>query len=352
MRKAKKAAAPKPKNPLALAAEESGDDSDDSDEEGVEDKGKKEESDDEEARDDVRPPPATDAKAESSTAAAPTEADERARRKAEKAAKRDARRDERKAKRKAEREAAAAKAKAEEERRAARERRAEETEAGDDTEVDRILSSPKDEEGGDEDEEEGEEMRVDNEDDEEAEDAEADDAEVPDLPDRLSPPPLEPFPLPRMAPAPDAAVLSRQGMPTGLQDATFIDQDLRMGLDTLSADLKAATPSGPGLSERTQKRLAEIGVEDLFAVQAAMLPHLLSLPLVPLPHAQLSDYLISAPTGSGKTLAYAIPIVELLARRVVPRLRALIVLPTRDLVVQVRETLETLAKGTGLMVSY
>jgi CRISPR/Cas system-associated endonuclease/helicase Cas3 len=82
-----------------------------------------------------------------------------------------------------------------------------------------------------------------------------------------------------------------------------------------------------------------------------MLPHLLPLPLVPNPFEALNDYLISAPTGSGKTLAYTIPIINILKQRQVVRLRALIVLPTRDLVVQVRETIEALAKGTGLVVS-
>ena len=88
----------------------------------------------------------------------------------------------------------------------------------------------------------------------------------------------------------------------------------------------------------------------LLSVQAAILPRLLPLSLIPLPYTQLNDYLISAPTGSGKTLAYAIPIIEILSHRIVTRLRALIVLPTRDLVVQVRETMEALAKGTGLTV--
>ena len=82
-----------------------------------------------------------------------------------------------------------------------------------------------------------------------------------------------------------------------------------------------------------------------------MLPHLMPLRLSPHPFARLDDYLISAPTGSGKTLAYAIPIIHILSSRFITRLRALVVLPTRDLVAQVRETMEGLAKGTGLVVS-
>lgn len=87
-----------------------------------------------------------------------------------------------------------------------------------------------------------------------------------------------------------------------------------------------------------------------------------------MPYDHLRDVCVSAPTGSGKTLAYVLPIIEVnlikfvkkkyiylnlsktLSPRVITRLRALIVLPTRDLVAQVRETLEVLSKGTGLKV--
>ncbi|WVQ86119.1 hypothetical protein IAT38_008287 [Cryptococcus sp. DSM 104549] len=161
-----------------------------------------------------------------------------------------------------------------------------------------------------------------------------------------SPPPLEAFPLPRSAPAPDAAVLARQGLPKGLEDATFVDQTLRVGLD----ELRVPGLKKGALSEKMKMRLRATGVEELFAVQAAIIPHLLPLRLVPLPYSNLSDYLISAPTGSGKTLAYAVPILEILSQRVVTKLRALIVLPTRDLVAQVKETMEAVAKGTGLTI--
>lgn len=44
--------------------------------------------------------------------------------------------------------------------------------------------------------------------------------------------------------------------------------------------------------------------------------------------------------------------LEVLSNRIVTRLRALIVLPTRDLVTQVRETFEAVGKGRGLKVVY
>ena len=164
-----------------------------------------------------------------------------------------------------------------------------------------------------------------------------------------SPPPLEAFPLPISAPAPDAGLLSRQGLPTGLTDATFIPQDLRLSVDSLK--ITKAGRVIPGLSDRMKARLSELGITEFFAVQAYMLPRLLALRLIPWPNDPRNDFLISAPTGSGKTLAYCVPIIEVLSQRVVTRLRALIVLPTRDLVVQVRETLEMLSKGTSLKVS-
>ena len=43
---------------------------------------------------------------------------------------------------------------------------------------------------------------------------------------------------------------------------------------------------------------------------------------------------------------------QVLSNRIVTRLRALIVLPTRDLVTQVRETFEAVGKGRGLKVVY
>jgi ATP-dependent RNA helicase DDX51/DBP6 len=79
-----------------------------------------------------------------------------------------------------------------------------------------------------------------------------------------SPPPLQAFPLPRAAPAPDPEILSRQGLPAGLESAEFIDQDLRLKLDDLVVQ-GAQGVSEQGVGERMRKRLDTIGVEDFFA---------------------------------------------------------------------------------------
>ncbi len=87
------------------------------------------------------------------------------------------------------------------------------------------------------------------------------------------------------------------------------------------------------------------GYRDAFAIQAAILPLLL-----PGSRQHPGDICISAVTGSGKTLAYALPIVENLRDKPMTRLRGLIVVPTRELVVQVRECLELCSAGSRLKI--
>ncbi|KAI0087292.1 P-loop containing nucleoside triphosphate hydrolase protein [Irpex rosettiformis] len=149
------------------------------------------------------------------------------------------------------------------------------------------------------------------------------------------------FPLPKRPDAPSRSVLALQGQDKALIEAELVDPR------------KTTSLEGIGLGERTRKQLKGLGIQELFAVQTAVIPFLLSDKTqhsLYLPHAPPRDLCVSAPTGSGKTLAYVVPIVEILTTRVVTRLRALIVLPTRDLVTQVRETFEEVAKGRGLKI--
>ncbi|KAK9709938.1 ATP-dependent RNA helicase dbp6, variant 2 [Basidiobolus ranarum] len=108
----------------------------------------------------------------------------------------------------------------------------------------------------------------------------------------------------------------------------------------------------PKLSLSTQilTRCKDNSIEEFFAVQTAVIPALLASKSSSLNYTFAGDLCVSAPTGSGKTLAYVIPIVETLSTRVVTRLRALIILPTRDLVVQVKDTFDAFCKGTNLKI--
>lgn len=58
----------------------------------------------------------------------------------------------------------------------------------------------------------------------------------------------------------------------------------------------------------------------------------------------------SAPTGSGKTLAYAIPIVRSLLSTQICRLRAVIIVPVKELVSQVEKVFLSLTQKTHLKV--
>ena len=104
------------------------------------------------------------------------------------------------------------------------------------------------------------------------------------------------------------------------------------------------------LSKHTLLRLKQLEISHLFPVQTAVLPILMkkcpSNPAFP-----PSDLAVSASTGSGKTLAYCIPIIEYLLDRTVSRIRALILVPTRELALQVKSTFESFVKGTNLRVA-
>ena len=111
------------------------------------------------------------------------------------------------------------------------------------------------------------------------------------------------------------------------------------------AEKKGTAPSGPtleeaGLSSSLATAARErLGVQRLWAAQAAAIPAILS---------HRGDVLLSAPTGSGKTLVYALPLLHALQSRVAVRLRAVAILPTRDLAMQVLSVFETLIQGAEM----
>jgi superfamily II DNA/RNA helicase len=95
-----------------------------------------------------------------------------------------------------------------------------------------------------------------------------------------------------------------------------------------------------GASEAVASALEARSINHPFRIQALVLPDALAG----------VDVLAKSPTGSGKTLAFAIPIVE----RTVPadaQPSALILVPTRELCVQVTEEFESLCKPKGLRVA-
>ncbi|KAL6500682.1 DEAD-box ATP-dependent RNA helicase 1 [Orobanche hederae] len=100
----------------------------------------------------------------------------------------------------------------------------------------------------------------------------------------------------------------------------------------------------PFLDPRLEMALQKMGISSLFPVQVAVWQETIG------PGSFARDLCINSPTGSGKTLAYALPIVQMLSTRTIKCLRALVVLPTRDLAVQVKEVFAALAPAVGLSV--
>ena len=113
--------------------------------------------------------------------------------------------------------------------------------------------------------------------------------------------------------------------------------------------IKPHTPSLDeiGLDARLIATLERMGARECFPVQATVVPAVLAAYAAEVP----ADVCVCAPTGSGKTLAYALPIVQALLTRIIIRVRALVLLPTRSLAAQVHRVFTGLCEGTSLRVA-
>lgn len=105
----------------------------------------------------------------------------------------------------------------------------------------------------------------------------------------------------------------------------------------------------PYLSDSLIEQLKTNGVSHLFPVQKSIIPYLCKS-FKAARSFRPSDICVSSPTGSGKTLAFTLPVINSLQSRVETALRALVVLPVRDLALQVHHVFETYCKGSSLRV--
>ncbi len=95
-----------------------------------------------------------------------------------------------------------------------------------------------------------------------------------------------------------------------------------------------------GVSAEVVDALAERGIESPFPIQEQVISKALAG----------SDILAKSPTGSGKTLAFGLPLVDLLEADE-PRPAALVLVPTRELALQVTEELVSVARAHRLTVA-
>jgi superfamily II DNA/RNA helicase len=129
------------------------------------------------------------------------------------------------------------------------------------------------------------------------------------------------------------------------------DDDLVPDEDT-GLDDDAASSDG----DRGQKTFRDFGVAEPFcaALEAAGITHAFPIQALTLPIALDGHDLIGqARTGTGKTLAFGIPILQRLERApdgVPSAPRALVVVPTRELAIQVAEDLRTAAAQSRISV--
>lgn len=141
-------------------------------------------------------------------------------------------------------------------------------------------------------------------------------------------------PLPQPAQFEEARKVSAfSALPEWLQSPTIVSFTDAAPLSSL--------PLEPEILESLNTK----GYMNAFAIQSAVIPMLL-----PGAKHHSGDICISAATGSGKTLAYALPMVQALRGKPVTRLRGLVVVPTRELVTQAKETIDLCSSGTGLKV--
>ena len=91
------------------------------------------------------------------------------------------------------------------------------------------------------------------------------------------------------------------------------------------------------LPDEQKKVLAKHGWTQLMPVQKKTIPYMLAA----------RDMLVQSKTGSGKTGAYVLPLLQVIVRdHIYPQ--ALILVPTRELCIQVEDEIEKLAEGTGI----
>ncbi|WP_290730817.1 DEAD/DEAH box helicase [Fibrobacter sp. UBA3629] len=91
------------------------------------------------------------------------------------------------------------------------------------------------------------------------------------------------------------------------------------------------------LPDEQKKVLAKHGWTQLMPVQKKTIPYMLAA----------RDMLVQSKTGSGKTGAYVLPLLQVIVRdHIYPQ--ALILVPTRELCIQVEDEIEKLSEGTGI----
>jgi superfamily II DNA/RNA helicase len=95
-----------------------------------------------------------------------------------------------------------------------------------------------------------------------------------------------------------------------------------------------------GVSADVERKLADRGIVEPFTIQSLVLPEAIAG----------RDILAKSPTGSGKTLAFGLPLVERIPADG-NRPEALVLVPTRELALQVADEIGSFSSAKGLKVA-
>jgi len=151
-------------------------------------------------------------------------------------------------------------------------------------------------------------------------------------PDRAVQVDLGPIPQPEAVET-TTALPTYSTAPEWLRNPITVSDDNRVSFEEL------------GLPKTLLKNLQAQKKHTALPVQSTVLPLLLDTEV-----EQRDDLCVAAATGSGKTFAYVLPILNSLRDRKRIRLRAVIVVPTRALVKQVIQTLESCSAGFDVRI--
>jgi len=143
---------------------------------------------------------------------------------------------------------------------------------------------------------------------------------------------LKPIPQPQTT-VPDSQTPTYSTAPEWLRSPLTVKHDKKQKFEEL------------GVGKKILQNLIAQQKEDALPVQSAVLPLLLDKEV-----HQRPDLCVAAATGSGKTFAYVLPILNALRKRNRIRLRAVIVVPTRALVKQVAQALESCSAGLDVRI--
>lgn len=96
-----------------------------------------------------------------------------------------------------------------------------------------------------------------------------------------------------------------------------------------------------GVSESLLRDITKAGYTEPTSIQAQAIPHAL----------KGSDVVGCAQTGTGKTAAFVIPLIERLAAMPKGQPRALILVPTRELAIQIQEVIDKLGRSSRVFAT-